>query len=93
MEKIVVCKTVAAHPNTSRYVRVRSDDTLDFFGSLKSLAASIRSSVPRFGFCIIKSEAIGDILLYCGGGTVWEWERLSKKELRELARLLAIEPK
>ena len=90
MTTFFVCKTVTAYPNKSRFLALQRS-----FDSLKEVAAALRdsgSNLPQDVY--IKNETPSDIVWYrrpgdkAEGDEVVELQRLSRDEVRELARLL-----
>ncbi len=92
MLRFQVCKTIVSHPHKRSFVLFDQQELLSAHPSLESLAASIRTATPKGQLPDatrwVKNEAPGDVCWIPASGRVMEFERLDKKELRELARLL-----
>ncbi len=87
--KCSVCKTVVSHPNKAQFMLVTDDGDPVLFEKLEELVLELHALSPSSkGLRFLKNEIPGDIIWNKRPNKVLECERLSRDEVRELARLL-----
>jgi hypothetical protein len=91
MRRVTVGKTIVAYPGKTEYVRVFDNESnsasVVAFAHLSGLAAHIRVSESRCAEVVGIKNDVPD-LLWVSEHDVLECTRLSREELRELARLI-----
>ena len=97
MKRVTVGKTIVAYPGKTEFVRVFDDgDPADGAAVVKhpqldGLAASIRATESAHDDIVAIKSDVPD-LLWVGADEVIECARLTRDELRELAKLLRKTP-